>query len=325
MKRSFLTVFLLVWLALPLQVQAGDYRYDFDLAKLYNAYNSSDPFTALVDRTTAYRNLISEIGVAFAPTFLAPAETLGYMGTAIGTNYNITTINGTTDYWKNGVHGKAAGFVQTIGIEVRRGMWFPLPGFEMGGGIKYLIESHMYAPHVFAKFSLNEGYFRSPLPDVGVRGYGARMMGSRQADITIASVDASLSKSFGIASSVNVTPYIGYNALMIIGDSKVIDTTPGVDALNPDGNTPYGPGMGCTSNDCNKNIVFDDQDTILRHRVFFGTRFIYNRLVITVEGIFTLKGTSKDKVLEPISGQNRSIKDASVLQQTYSIQVGWDF
>jgi len=183
----------------------------------------------------------------------------------------------------------------------------------------------MYAPHVFAKFSINEGYFSVPIPDIGIRGYGARVMGSRQADISIASVDLSLSKSFGIASSLNVTPYAGYNALMIIGDSKVIDTTPGVDSLNPDGNTPYGPGMGCTSADCDNNVVFDDQDTILRHRIFFGARFIYYKMVITVEGIFTLKGTSKDEVLEPVSGQSRSIKDTSVLQQTYSIQFGWDF
>jgi hypothetical protein len=325
MKTTFLFVFLCCLLSAPRFAHAGEYRYDFDLAKLHNAYDNTDPFVALSDRTVAYRNLVSEMGVAFGPSFLAPAETLGYMGMAMGVNYGITTVNGTADYWKNGVDGTAAGFLQTIGMEVRRGMWFPLPGFEIGGGLKYLTESHMYAPHVMAKFSINEGYFDIPLPAIAVRGFGSRVMGSREVDLTIASVDVSLSTSFGVASTINLTPYLGYNYLMIIGDSKVIDTTPGTDSLNPDGNTNFGPGLSCTDADCNNNVVFDDQDTIARHRIFFGTRIMYHKMTITLEGIFTLKGSSKDQVLDPISGRTQDLKDKSVLQQTYSIQFGWDF
>jgi len=325
MKTTFLSFIFFCLLAAPQGAQAGDYRYDFDLAKLYNAYENTDSFQALTDRTTAYRNLVSEMGVAFGPSFLAPAETLGYMGMAMGVNYGITTINGTADYWKNGVDGTAAGFVQTIGMEVRRGMWFPLPGFEIGGGLKYLTQSHMYAPSLNAKFSINEGYFDIPLPAIAVRGYGTRVMGSREIDLTVASVDVSLSMSFGIAATLNVTPYLGYNYLMIISDSKVIDTTPGVDSLNPTGTVTFAPGTSCTDPDCNNNIVMDDQDMIARHRIFFGARFIYYKMAITLEGIFTLKGTSKDDLLEPVSGRTQAIKDKSVLQQSYSIQFGWDF
>ncbi len=325
MKTTCLFTFMLFAFLVNHPVSARDYRYDIDLARLHNSYNNPDPFQALTDRTSAYRNLVSEMGVAFGPSFLAPAETVGYMGMAIGAHYGITTINGSADYWKNGVHGTPAGFVQTIGMEVRKGMWFPLPGFEISGGVKYLTESHLFAPHVSGKFSINEGYFDFPIPAIAVRGFGARVMGSDQVDLTIASVDLSLSKSFGVAGTLNVTPYLGYNYLMIFSDSKVVDVTPGVDSLNPDGSTVFGPGLTCIHPDCDNNIVFDDQDVIARHRIFLGARFIYYKMVITLEGVFTLAGGSSDSVFEPISGRKQAIKDKSVLQQTWSIQFGWDF
>ncbi|MBN2723703.1 MAG: hypothetical protein JXR95_06500 [Deltaproteobacteria bacterium] len=288
---------------------SAKYRYDTNLSKLWNSVSSSSQTEnqAISTRNTLFRQLMSEMGVIFAPSFMAPAETLGYMGFALDLNYGITTISSGEDFWQNGIVGTPQGAVQTIGMQIRKGMWFPLPGFEIGGGVKYLLQSHMYAPHVFAKFSLNEGYFKWPIPALSVRGHGIRVMGSTDVDITLASVDVSISKSFGLNSTVNLTPYAGYNALMIVADSKVIL------ALSPDSPTGY------------DDAVFDDQDTILRHRLFLGARLTYYKLVVTLEGVFTLPGDSEDVVDVYSSGQTLKIKDASKLQQSYTISLGWDW
>jgi hypothetical protein len=302
------------------------YRNDTELTNFYNPtqdgnWNQNPQIKSAAH--AKFRNLMSELGVALAPSFLSPAETLGYMGSAIGINYGITTIKNSEPYWTEGMHGSPGFALQTIGFEFRKGMWFPLPGFEIGGGLKYLTESHMYAPHVMAKFSLNEGYFKWPLPAMAIRGYGSRVMGNTEVDITIASVDVSFSKSFGLSSTINVTPYLGYNYLMIIPDSKVIDFTPGIDPL---GDSPYSPGVTCSNSDCNNNDLFSDQGVIVRHRIFVGTRIIYYHMFITLEAIFALQGDSAGE-FEYYNGglQTDIIKDSSQLQMTLSLSLGWNY
>lgn len=292
-------------------VSHGKYRYDTNFTKLWNSKTSTsaNDIQTEIDRNTLYRKLMSEMGVLFAPSFMAPAETLGYMGFALDLMYGVSTISANEDYWKNGVDGTPSSVVQTMGLQFRKGMWLPLPGFEIGGGVKYLLQSHMYAPYVFAKLALAEGYFKWPLPALAVRGHGIRVMGSTDVDITIASVDVSISKSFGIQSTINLTPYAGYNALMIISDSRVIIGQKWVD-----GNSTYG------------DVIFDDQDTIIRHRVFFGARLNYYKFVFTLEGVFSLAGTSTDEVIVNAStNATQQIKDASKLQQTYTLSIGWDW
>lgn len=292
-------------------VSHGKYRYDTNLTKLWNSVPSTSANDAVADttRNELYRKLMSEMGILFAPSFMAPAETLGYMGFALDLMYGITTISANEDYWKNGVDGTPSTAVQTMGLQFRKGMWLPLPGFEIGGGVKYVLQSHMYAPYVFAKFALAEGYFKWPIPAIAVRGHGIRVMGSMDVDTTIASVDVSISKSFGIQSTINLTPYAGYNALMIISDSRVI-----VGQKYENGAPVYG------------DVIFDDQDTIMRHRVFFGARLTYYKLVFTLEGVFSLAGSSTDEVIvNAATMDTRQIKDASKLQQTYTLSIGWDW
>ena len=309
----------------------GKYRNDTDLAGLYipapGSTWSTNPQTKLTSHEK-YRNLMSQLGVVFAPVFLSPAETLGYMGHALGVNYSLTTIDSKAVYWKEGMEGTPGFAMQTIGFEYRKGMWFPLPGFEIGGGLKYLPDSHMYAPHIMAKFSINEGYFKLPIPAIAVRGYGARVMGNTDVDLTIASVDVSLSKSFGLLSTVNATVYAGYNYLMIIPDSKVIDFTPGIDSLRQDDTA--GTTLLCNNSsepDCANNDVFEDQGVINRHSIFAGVRFIYYHTFITAEVIMSMDGSSTGEVINYISGtpQTVNVKDSTAKQFTFSLAFGWNY
>ncbi len=333
MKITISLIGLILLVSLPGSVARAKYRNDTELSNLYNptvSGNWNDPSNVQVksDAHAKYRNLMSQLGVVFAPSFLSPAETLGYMGHALGVNYSLTTIDSKAAYWKEGMYGTPAFAMQTIGFEYRKGMWFPLPGFEIGGGLKYLPDSHMYAPHIMAKFSINEGYFNWPVPAIAIRGYGSRVMGNTDVDLTIASVDVSLSKSFGLLSTVNATVYAGYNYLMIIPDSKVIDFTPGLDSLRQDSTTTT--TLSCSSTletDCRNNDVFDDQGTISRHRLFLGVRIIYYHMFVTAEGVLSMDGSSAGEIVNSQAGviQTLDIKDSTTKQFTFSVSFGWNY
>lgn len=239
---------------------------------------------------TQFRSLMSELGVVMSPRMLSPADTLGWSGFQLSFESSFTQISNNADFWKNGVQNVSGSFLPTISLFARKGLWFPLPSFEIGAGGTYLIASEMYALQVYAKWALHEGFHSWPLPSIAVRGAVSHLFGSTQVDMTIASVDVSLSKAIGIAGVVRLEPYLGANALFNIVRSQVIDTTPNVDAFK------QGP-MGL---DLNSNTTFPDEDTIIRWRLFFGFRLTYWHLALTGEYTYTLcndtgSGCGQDK------------------------------
>src|SRR5690606_4261051 len=125
------------------------------------------------------------------------------------------------------------------------------------------------------------------LPDVAI-GSGVRTIsGASQFQLTVASLDAQLSKPLPIQDSSVITPYIGYQYLWIFGDSGLIDLTPGTDAiqycdyqgLDVPGGIPEGtPGGGdydgqpvCRgdASDFNNNVVFNSA-RLERQRLLAG-------------------------------------------------------
>ena len=167
------------------------------------------------------------------------------------------------DFWQKGVENVSSSFLPTISVMARKGIWLPLPGFEIGAGATKLIDSNMYA-----RAGLRQAGAARRLPRLGrsrrwrcaarSRACSARS----QVDLTVVSVDATVSKSFGIAGTVTLDPYLGADALLDIVRGQVIDTTPNVDAF----------ARARRSIDLNANTTFPDPDTILRWRIFAGFR-----------------------------------------------------
>jgi len=327
---------------------ADSYRYDFALQKMFNGPMLAgcggkwqDPQCQAV-MNSAWRSLMSQMGVIFAPQFLAPSETTGWNGFVFNFKYGLTTLDSKANYWKYGVDGSPQPVASTVSFEVRKGIWMPLPSFELGGGFTHLVDSHMFSVNLFAKFALHEGFLDWPTPALAVRGTFQRIVGTHQVDFTILSTDVSISKAFGIAGSFNLTPYVGYNIMWIIAKSGVIDGTPNHDALQcSDGrcnnstggewDKPLGSGAYCNTSedpDCNAYYVFFDQKAILRHRVFFGLRLYFTvssklRMVFATEYSLTIKGLSNDSVT--IGQTSFPLKDDAPMQHTWGISVGIDY
>ena len=178
-----------------------------------------------------------------APHLLTPADTIGFGGFQLTVDYATTTIDADASYWRvlqsspdptgtgSGAHGD--GMMRTVGLFVRKGMWFPVPSFEVGAGAVHLVDSHTWAGQLYAKLALHEGYHDLPMPILAVRGAVSRMMNQRELDLTVASLDIAVSKHFGIGGTWRFDPFVGWNLLMIIPRSEVIDPTPNIDPLAP--------------------------------------------------------------------------------------------
>ncbi len=249
-----------------------------------------------------YKSLMSEMGVVMAPRFLAPSDTLGYSGFQVAFEAGFTQISHTKDFWQKGVENVSGGFLETVSVMARKGIWLPLPGFEIGAGATKLIGANLFALQAYAKLALHEGFHDWPIPSLAVRGSVSRVVGEPQIDLTMVTVDTSVSKSFGLGGTAKLDPYLGFAALMIFARGQVIDATPNIDAYN----------QGPSGLDLNSNTTFPDPDTILRWQVFGGFRLKYSFLALTAEYVYTLCndhgnkcGESNDTrriVVEPLRG-----------------------
>ena len=279
----------------------------------------------VVSDPEAFRSLASELGVVLAPRLSSPADTLGYGGFEFAADLSFSTINSGEPYWRarqgytadpTGRHGP--GVMPTAGLNVRKGIGFPLP-LELHVGAVHLIDSSMWGAQAGLKIAVHEGYHELPLPSVAVRVGGNRLMGTDQIDLSTGSVDVSLSKSFGVAGAVNLQPYGGWNGLFIVPSSGVIDKTPHIDPRQ--------------AGDEALQFSFRQQDPIFRNRLFAGLKLKHYVFAVTFEATLALPGNSVDdrpgvsRACSATTGVTDACnaRDNAGLQQHYAITVATDF
>ncbi|HET9626140.1 MAG TPA: hypothetical protein VFP84_32485 [Kofleriaceae bacterium] len=304
-------------------VAAADVN-DVVIARLATRISNPDGSTSVVGQNREFRALTSQLGVVLAPELLTPADTLGFGGFQLDVTGSQTTIDSKQAYWRaragspdpGGTAGGAngPGYLRTIGFFAHKGMWFPLPSFELGAGAVHLVDSNIWTGQLYAKLALHEGYHDLPIPSVAVRGAVSRMMNQRDLDLTIASIDVTISKHFGIGGTWRFDPFVGWNLLLIVPRSQVLDATPEI------------------ADDDVNNFVFHDQSTILRHRIFGGAKFQYYVFQFTAEVQYALAGTSLDDQTgtntpcAPSSTTARcDAKDTAAAQTTVTLSAGVDF
>lgn len=322
----------LLALALVIPATARADSNDLVLSRLGTRItNSTGTLTNVIGQNLEFRSLASQMGVVLAPHLLTPADTLGFGGFQFTFDYATTTIDPNGAYWRaragspdpagtGGVaHGPSA--LTTLGMFARKGFWFPVPSFEIGAGAIHLVDSNTWTGQVYAKLGLHEGYHQLPLPSLAVTGGVSRMMTQHELDLTVASLDVTLSKHVGIAGTWRLDPYVGWNLLMIIPRSEVIDPTPNIDPLKA-GN----------EGDSDLNFVFRDQDNIYRQRILVGAKFQYYIFQLTLEAQFALAGKSvddragtSDACMPNSTTTNCDAKDTSKAQRTLSMSAGFDF
>jgi hypothetical protein len=235
-----------------------------------------------------FRSLASELGVVLAPRLAEPADTLGLAGFQFAADLAWTRVHTERSYWRaragspdpaGGDHG--GDFMNTAGFVARKGFWLPVPSFEFGLGAVHLIDSGVWAAQGYAKVAVVEGYRDLPVPSVALRAGLSRMLGSSELSLSVLSLDASASRSFGVAGIAKLAPYAGWNTLVIVPRSRVIDKTPHIDSRADPADAAF-------------NFEFADQDDILRHRLFAGVKLKHYIVSLSLEAALALRGRSDD-------------------------------
>jgi hypothetical protein len=136
-------------------------------------------------------------------------------------------------------------------------------------------------------------------PDISVGGGVRTLTGSSKLFLTTVGIDVQVSKPFTLADSAVITPYIGYQRLIIFGNSTVLDLTPNTDPLAACGYAGNDPQTGAptcrnklsdgstNSADFNNNRNFESF-TVHRHRGILGVNYRYEILYIAGQVLFDL-------------------------------------
>jgi hypothetical protein len=304
---------------------------DLIMSRLATRFMDGGRVLSVIAQNLEFRALSSQLGVTLAPRLMTPADTLGFGGFQFVVDGSSSVIDDKQPYWRAlasspdpaGTEGRrhGRGVLRTIGMFARKGLWFPVPSFELGVGAVHVVDSQIWAAQLYGKISLHEGYHELPIPSIAVRGAVSRMMNERELDLTVVSFDGTVSKHFGIGGTWRLDPFAGYGLLMIIPRSNVIEATPDVDPTNPD-----------DISDVTNNFVFPDQAAIYRHRLFLGAKLQYSVVQLTLEAQYALAGSSVDHrtgtgdLCMPNSMTTGcDAKDIAAAQATVSASAGIDF
>ncbi|MCX4243201.1 hypothetical protein [Paraliomyxa miuraensis] len=303
-------------MALPANAHAG--KYDLDLTPL-GSLETQGGGTRIVQDNAAFRSLSSELGTIMAPKVVDPADSLGLSGFAISADVSINTLSSNQNYWQaTSGADTAAPSMQIMG---RKGLW---PGVEVGGGATHLFDSRMWALGGYGKIAFHEGFHHLPIPSIAIRGSFSRLLGAKDFNMTTAAPAVTVSHLFGLGKTFSLTPYVGYEALIIFSRSQVLNANPSCDefpdAYNEDPDAcDFPDGMGGTVNKPPSEFVFADGGAIVRHRPHFGARIIFSVIRIGLEAMFVPGGKSEGTV------DGETVVDGSGLQQQYTVSVGLDF
>ncbi|MBL4683522.1 MAG: hypothetical protein JKY37_02945 [Nannocystaceae bacterium] len=308
MQRRFLSLFGFLTFGLALvsgEAHAG--KYDLDLTPL-----GEQTANGIQQDDAAFRSLSSQLGVIMAPQPMDPADSLGLSGFALSVDMSVNTIAEAEPYWDLTADGAntVAPSLQVVG---RKGLW---PGFEVGGGATHMFDSRMWAMSGYGKFAFHEGFHHLPIPSISVRASFSRLLGAKDLNMTTAAPAVTISHVFGLGKTFSLTPYAGYEALLIISRSTVLDATPNCDEFADAYNE-----MACANLNASvpSEFVFQNAGTIVRHRPFFGARMIFSVIRIGFEAMFVPKGSTEGE-LEGIA-----VKDNAAFQQQYTFSLGLDF
>ena len=296
-----------------------------------------DPATHLVTGVTIddagrrnFRSLMSELGVVMAPRIPMPAGTLGFAGFQVSGELGLTQISSDKPFWDgvkavtpgNTTSARPDSALTTIGVFLRKGIWLPVPSFEVGGGVVNLLDSQMLSWQAYAKFALHEGFHDLPIPSLSVRGAFAYLTGTDQISLKTTSIDVLVSKGFGVLKTVRLEPFGGWSLLLIQASGKTTDFTPLCDATakldpgQPIGNQCVADPNGSTANDLKANFAFPSQEVITRYRVFGGAKLKFGILDIIAQYELYLAGHSRDE---------SSAIDQSGRQSAFSLSLGLEF
>lgn len=212
-----------------------------------------------------FHRLASTLGLAFAPPFQETAGTLGQSGFEVGVSASEAFLRIPADAWPT--RDATPPNVLTLPtVTLRKGLGASL---ELGAAVSWLANSQMMALSAELRWALLDGF--GAAPDLALRAWGTRVLGTQDLDLAAGGVDAQLSKSFGVLGMVKLQPYLQGGVELVNALSSVVDFKPS--AQNPQ-NPTAADGLF-------HSISFLDNRFL---RAALGLRLVAGAVVLGVEG-----------------------------------------
>jgi hypothetical protein len=180
-----------------------------------------------------YRQTVVQLGLGLTSFVLEDATTGGMDGWEIGLEGASSPIRhsnkGATaapfgpapTIWP--VRGDDPTSMRTWALHVQK----PLPwSLVLGGRLLNVDQSQMFAVQGEARWALNENYFVHYVPDVAARVAYTRLFGARALDLSVIDLDLIVSKRFGLAGAVRLTPYGVVRYSSVSAHTSAIDFGP---------------------------------------------------------------------------------------------------
>src|SRR5882724_1713134 len=163
----------------------------------------------------SFKKLISQYAFALAPTAMHSARTTGYGGFHLSLESDFTKISSGKDYWKYGTQGAVdpsngvsstfnsspQSLLQLYSLKFRKSFGF---GLEVTGLVGFMPKTSIISGGADVRMSLLEGFRTGVggiLPDIAVGGGVRTITGTPQFQLTIAALDAQISKPLPIQDS----------------------------------------------------------------------------------------------------------------------------
>jgi hypothetical protein len=246
---------------------------EITLQRFGDCVPSTEDCRGVQTREAEFRDFANELGLAFAPLGVAPAETLGAAGFDLQIEHSATFINSNEEYWDLAMKdGEAPSSVQVSQLHLRKGLPF---SFEVGAMTSVWWGSDLVAFGGEFKWALHEDT-AWPVPDLAIRGWGNVVLGSQQLRLYNAGADVVVSLPFGIGGAVQLTPFLGYSLHAVISGSNIMDASPG------DPRPPFERPDGSSGVGNQPEFVFDTE-TQINNRIFGGLRLRVTHLELTVQ------------------------------------------
>ena len=179
-----------------------------------------------------FHRLASTLGLAFIPPFQEPAGTTGQSGFEVGFSMSAVALKIPNNAWATSATQASGAPPQVLALPtlaLRKGIGGSL---EIGAAVSSLLNSQMVGLTGELRWAPIDGLAYAP--DLAVRLYVTRVVGSQDLDLTVGGADLSISKSFGIAGMFKLEPYGQAGVALVNALSSVVDFKPGVaNTTNP--------------------------------------------------------------------------------------------
>ena len=179
-----------------------------------------------------FHRFSSTLGLAFIPPFQETAGTTGQAGFEVGFSVSEAYLKIPANAWAtSGTQSSGASppLLALPTLTLRKGFGGSI---EIGAAVSSLFGSQMLGLSGEVRWAPVDGV--AYLPDLAVRLYATRVVGSQDLDLTVAGADLSISKSFGIAGMVKLQPYGQGGVALVNALSSVVDFKPAVaGGVNP--------------------------------------------------------------------------------------------